>query len=198
MMSDGIKGLTPQQNKTNHKNTDTTMKKGLLTIAGAWMLMFALSTNVHAQMKVGAGLAFGTDAEALGLTGNIYTALPSVENLSVGGDIIYFLSKEVSPFLDRKWFELNLNGQYEFYAEQMINAYALGGLNIARQKFEYSGLGSSPYFDDSKTKVGLNLGVGGEYAFNESLLAFAEFKFVLSDFDQAVFSAGVRLPIGSK
>jgi outer membrane immunogenic protein len=198
MMSDGIKGLTPQQNKTNHKNTDTTMKKGLLTIAGAWMLMFALSTNVHAQMKVGAGLAFGTDAEALGLTGNIYTAFPSVENLSVGGDIIYFLSKEVSPFLDRKWFELNLNGQYEFYAEQMINAYALGGLNIARQKFEYSGLGSSPYFDDSKTKVGLNLGVGGEYAFNESLLAFAEFKFVLSDFDQAVFSAGVRLPIGSK
>jgi len=174
------------------------MKKGLLTIAGAWMFMFALSTNVHAQMKVGAGLAFGTDAEALGLTGNFYTAFPSVENLSVGGDIIYFLSKEVSPFLDRKWFELNLNGQYEFYAEQMINAYALGGLNIARQKFEYSGLGSSPYFNDSKTKVGLNLGVGGEYAFNESLLAFAEFKFVLSDFDQAVFSAGVRLPIGGK
>jgi opacity protein-like surface antigen len=198
MMSDGIKGLTSQQNKTNHKNSDTTMKKELLTIAGAWMLMFALSTNVHAQMKVGAGLAFGTDAEALGLTGNFYTAFPSVENLSVGGDIIYFLSKEVSPFLDRKWFELNLNGQYEFYAEQMINAYALGGLNIARQKFEYSGLGSSPYFDDSKTKVGLNLGVGGEYAFNESLLAFAEFKFVLSDFDQAVFSAGVRLPIGGK
>ncbi len=172
------------------------MKKELLAIAGALTLMIGLSTNVHAQMKAGAGLAFGTDAESLGLTANFYTAFPSVENLQVGGDFIYFLSKEVNPFLNRKWFELNLNGQYQFYAEQMINAYALGGLNIARQKFVYSGPGSSPYFDESKTRVGLNVGIGGEYAFNESLLAFAEFKFVLSEFDQAVFSAGVRIPIG--
>jgi outer membrane immunogenic protein len=172
------------------------MNKVLLAVAGALALVIAMTTNVQAQMRVGAGLAFGTDAESLGLTANFYSAIPSVENLSVGGDIIYFLSKEVSPFLNRKWFELNFNGQYEFYSEQMINAYALGGLNVARQKFVYTGLGSSPTYDNSTTRVGLNLGVGGEYAFNESFLAFAEFKFVLSDFDQAVFSAGIRIPFG--
>jgi len=176
----------------------TSMKKRLLAFACALTLVSGLSTNVQAQMKAGAGLAFGTEAESLGLTANFYSAFPSVENLSVGGDFIYFLSKEVDPFRNRKWFELNFNGQYEFYSEQMINAYALGGLNIARQKFVYSGIGSSPYFDNSKTRVGLNIGIGGEYTFNESLLAFAEFKFVLSDFDQAVLSAGVRLPISSK
>ena len=153
-----------------------------------------MSTNAHAQMKVGAGLAFGTEAESIGLTANIYTAIPSVTNLSVGGDVIYFFPKDVGFDIDRTWFEINLNGQYQFYAEQMINAYALGGLNIARVGFKYEGPGSGVNSHD--TKLGLNLGVGGEYAFNDSMRAFAEFKFVLSHFDQAVFSAGVRIPIG--
>lgn len=174
------------------------MKKRVFPIACALTLMIGYSTNVQAQMKSGAGLAFGSEAESLGLTANFYTALTSVENLSVGGDFVYFLSKEVNPFLNRKWVELNLNGQYTFYSEQMNHAYALGGLNIARQKFVYKGIESSPYFDKSKIRVGLNTGIGGEYSLNETLLVFAEFKFVLSDFDQAVISAGVRLPIGPK
>ncbi len=172
------------------------MKKRLLATACTLTLLIGLSTHSQAQMKAGAGLAFGTDAESLGLTANFYTAFPSVENVHIGGDFIYFLSKDVNQFLNRKWFELNLNGQYQFYAEQMIIAYAVGGINIARQKFAYSGPGTSPYFEDSKTRLGLNVGVGGEYAFDERLLAFGEFKFVLSEFDQAVFSLGVRIPIG--
>jgi len=170
------------------------MKKGLLAIAGVLSLMIGMSTNAQAQMKAGAGLAFGTEAESLGLTANVYTAIPSVQNLSVGGDIIYFLPKDVGFGIDRTWFEVNANGQYQFYAEQMINAYALGGLNIARVGFKYEGPGTG--INSSDTKLGLNLGVGGEYAFNDNMLAFAEFKFVISRFDQAVFSAGVRFPIG--
>ncbi len=170
------------------------MKKGLLTIASVLTLVIGFSTSASAQMKVGAGLAFGTEAESIGLTANLYTALPSVDNLSVGGDVIYFLPKDVGFDIDRTWFEVNLNGQYKFYAEQMINAYALGGLNVARVGFKYEGPGSGVNSHD--TKLGLNLGVGGEYAFNDSMFAFAEFKFVISKFDQAVFSAGVRFPIG--
>jgi len=171
------------------------MKKGSLAIAVVLALMIGMSTSVNAQMKVGAGLAFGTEAESIGLTANFYTAIPSVENLSIGGDFIYFLPKDVDFGIDQKWFEVNLNGQYQFYAEQMINGYALGGLNIARVSYKYDGPGTG--VNSSDTKLGLNLGVGGEYAFNESMFAFAEFKFVLSRFDQAVFSAGVRFPIGN-
>lgn len=171
------------------------MKKGLLAIACTIALIIGISTTAQAQMKAGLGVAFGTEAESLGLTGNFYTAIPSVENLSVGGDIIYFLPKERFPGIKSTWFEINFNGQYEFYAEQMIRAYALGGLNVAQvgTKIDNS---SSDNFND--TKIGLNLGVGGEYAFSESMLGFAELKFVLSDADQAVFLAGLRFPIGGK
>lgn len=171
------------------------MKKGLLAIACTIALIIGISTTAQAQMKAGVGVAFGTEAESLGLTGNFYTAIPSVENLSVGGDIIYFLPKERFPGIKSTWFEINFNGQYEFYAEQMIRAYALGGLNVA-QVGTIIDNSSSDNFND--TKIGLNLGVGGEYAFSESMLGFAELKFVLSDADQAVFLAGLRFPIGGK
>jgi outer membrane protein X len=175
------------------QKTDSNMKKGLLAIACVFALLVGVSNTAQAQMKAGVGVAFGTDAESLGLTGNFYTAIPSVENLSVGGDIIYFLPKERLPGIKSTWFEINFNGQYQFYAEQMISAYALGGLNVAQLGTKYDNSSTNNFND---TKIGLNLGVGGEYAFSEKMMGFAELKFVLSDADQAVFLAGLRFPLG--
>lgn len=174
------------------------MKKGLLALACTVTLIIGMSTASQAQMKAGVGVAFGTEAESLGLTGNFYTAIPSVENLSVGGDIIFFLPKDLGNDVKRTWFDVNINGQYAFYSEQMLRAYALAGLNFARIGVKYDGPGSEFFNDVSDTEIGLNLGVGGEYAFSESMLGFAELKFVLSDADQAVFLAGLRFPIGGK
>jgi len=172
------------------------MKKGLLSLACVMALLVATATTTTAQSKLGAGLVFGTEAESLGLQANFYMPIASVENLKVGGDLTYFLPKEITNNFDRTWFEINVNGQYEFYSEQMLSAYALGGINIATVGYKYDGPGSDIWRNSSDTKPGLNLGVGGEYAFSPSMFAFAEFKFVISDYDQAVFTAGLRFPIG--
>jgi len=161
-------------------------------------LLVATSTTTQAQSKLGAGLVFGTEAESIGLQANFYTPIASVENLSVGGDLTYFLPKEITNNLDRTWFEFNVNGQYKFYSEQMLSAYALAGINVATIGVKYDGPNSEFFGDSNTTEIGLNLGVGGEYAISPSLFAYAEFKFVVSDADQAVFSAGLRFPIGGK
>lgn len=173
------------------------MKKGLLSLACVLALLVATSTTTQAQSKLGAGLVFGTEAESIGLQANFYTPIASVENLSVGGDLTYFLPKEFANNYEHTWFEINVNGQYQFYSEEMLSAYALAGINIATRGFNYDGPGNA-FLDYNETKGGINLGVGGEYAVSPSLFAFAEFKFVVSDFDQAVFSAGLRFPIGGK
>jgi hypothetical protein len=181
-----------------YHNLENNMKKGLLSLACVLALLVATSTTTQAQSKLGAGLVFGTEAESIGLQANFYTPIASVENLSVGGDLTYFLPKEIVNNVDRTWFEINVNGQYQFYSEQMLSAYALAGINITTYGVKYDGPGSDVWRDGSDTAAGLNLGVGGEYAVNPSLFAFAEFKFVISDYDQAVFTAGLRFPIGGK
>jgi len=48
----------------------------------------------------------------------------------------------------------------------------------------------------SGTELGLNLGLGANFHIsNEKILPFAELKYVISDFDQLVIFAGVKVNI---
>ena len=69
--------------------------------------------------------------------------------------------------------------------EPSSGVYGLAGLQI----------GILTGFGDSITRLGLNL--GGGYAHDlGNFLPFGELKFVVGDFDQFVFNAGVRWLIG--
>lgn len=171
------------------------MKKGLL--ATVFFVLLALaSMPAHAQHKVGAGVAFGTGIEEVGITANFYTPLQSLQNFRIGGDIIYYFT-ESNSLIKHTALEFNVNGNYIFYQEQQLTAYALAGLSLGYSKVKWKGetFPGMGQVSGSDTEFGLNLGAGLEYGLGAVDL-FGELKFTVGGYDQAVFSAGVRLPIG--
>lgn len=150
----------------------------VLIIAMCWLS----AQKVQAQVSIGAGVAFGSDIEQVGLQADLHYRLANLPAIQLGAGFIYYFPKDNHDFL-----EFNLNGAYIFYEEFMFKSYGYTGLNYAR---------SSVSFGDasvSDTAIGLNIGIGAEYDLGP-VLAFGDLKYVVSDFDQAVFSIGVRIP----
>ena len=53
-------------------------------------------------------------------------------------------------------------------------------------------------FDNSDTDIGLNIGGGATYNFTGSLSGFGEIKYVVSNYDQFVFTFGVLYHLKKK
>lgn len=163
--------------------------KRLLSISGLIIgLFFAMNTSVYAQdneLKVGAGLIFGSEIETLGIRVDTYYRIN--EKFRVGGALGYFFPNDVSGG-DTNWFEIDLNGNYIFYEEEELTIYGLGGLNILIITFDPD-VGDS----DSNSEIGFNVGGGLEYALNFGDI-FGELKFagLGGDADQLVLGGGIR------
>ncbi|MEL7001657.1 MAG: outer membrane beta-barrel protein [Bacteroidota bacterium] len=145
--------------------------------------------NAQAQYRLGGGIAYGSDVEEFGLGVNGEFFLNSKVAVSPSL-IVYFL--ENSDNVDRSFWELNTNVNYYFADEGALEVYALGGLNLATSKFDRRGIDND---DDSRTELGVNLGIGTNFDINSSIKPFAQLKFVISDFDQAVLFFGVRFSL---
>jgi len=72
--------------------------------------------------------------------------------------------------------------------------YGIGGINFSFIEIEGKGAFSSSADD---TEVGLNLGNGAEFDVSFGKV-YGELKYIISDFDQLVLDAGVRIPINIK
>lgn len=138
----------------------------------------------HAQVKAGAGLAFGSEIEQVGIHADVYYRLENVRSLKLGGGVIYYFSED-----DRDFYEINVNGAYIFYEKFMFKSYGYTGLNYSRSSVAFEGS------DVSECVFGVNAGIGAEYDFG-GVLAFGDLKYVISDFEQPVFSIGLRIPFG--
>ncbi len=145
--------------------------------------------SAQAQYRLGAGLAYGSDVEEFGLGVNGEFFLNSKVAVSPSL-IIYFLENRNN--VDRSFWELNANVNYYFAEEGALQVYALGGVNLATSKFDRDGINDD---DDATTELGVNLGIGTNFDINSSITPFAQLKFVVSDFDQAVFFFGVRFSL---
>lgn len=142
----------------------------------------AQAQNEPGDISIGGGLAFGEGYEELGLkVDGIYRIN---DDFRAGADIIYFFTGDGLT----AW-ELNLNGNYVFTDDGEFMAYALSGINYARQSFDMGQFGSF-----SNSEIGLNIGAGLEYDVDFARLT-AEVKYALSSLDQLVISAGLRFPI---
>jgi hypothetical protein len=140
-----------------------------------------LPDEAAAQPRVGAGIVYGTEIEEAGLLLNGYYGLDQVlPGLRVGADFSYYFVPDPLTF----W-TLDLNGQYRFIEPGPFGAYALAGLEIARVSIDVAGAGSN-------TDVGLNLGIGAEYAVVPNVELFGELKYVIIEGDQAVLAIGGR------
>lgn len=149
------------------------------------------------DIKAGGGLVYGTEIENLGLQLNGYYRLPANDQIFVGGDFTYYFPDKSTFFgaeIRTTWIEFNINGQYHFFDDDQFGAYGLGGLNYTSLRFstEFNGFEES----DSESEIGLNIGGGVEYELDFGLI-YGELKFVISDADQLVIGAGVRIPIAN-
>lgn len=142
--------------------------------------------ETNAQVKAGVGLAFGSEIEQVGIQGDVNYQLINTPSIQFGAGFIYYFPKN-----DQDFYEINLNAGYIFYEKFMFKSYLYTGLNYARSEI------SNQFASATEDAVGANVGIGAEYDFG-GLLAFGDLKYVISEFDQPVFSIGLRVPFGSK
>ena len=160
------------------------MKKLLSSLPIILALICFTQSSLSAQdrpFQVGAGLIFGSEVEELGIQANVN--YPITQNIEFAPDVsIYFIDDESG--IDNYW-ELNANGHYFFTNKENYNVYGLAGLNVTTASYNF--------IDDSDTEAGINVGVGSEY-YLQAFSVYGEIKYVISNFDQLVLGAGVRIP----
>ena len=150
------------------------MKK-LLYVMLLMGVLCTMSNLAEAQVRFGAGLAYGDFPEELGITANALVDLPGP--IDVQPSLIYYLIDG-----SRTIWELNGDLHYSFF-ESTANVYVIAGLNLTRQGFEGS---------EGVTELGLNLGIGATFLESGPISPFAELKYVVGDLDGIVLSGGVR------
>ena len=142
--------------------------------------------NSMAQAQLGGGLVLGFDIGAVGI--NLRGDIPVTPEIDVVPGFIYYFESDISIF------EFNANGHYNFAAGDVVQPYALAGLNISR--FEYDDEFSRfAGFDIDGTDVGFNLGGGINFELG-SINAFTEGRLLLGGFEDFSITAGVLFPIG--
>jgi len=158
------------------------MKKVLLILFVGTLVSF----GAEAQTRLGAGLAWGSDVDDLGLgiNGEFFVK----DNISINpGIILYF--EDNGAFQDRDWWELNINGNFYFASEGSVDFYGVGGINLTTRSIKSQGE------RDSDTELGINLGIGANFNTNGSLIPYTQLKYIAGNYDQAVLFFGIKFPL---
>jgi len=170
------------------------MKRFLSTFfAAAIVLVVALpSMAQQGEMKLGAGLAYGSEIKSIGIGAKFHYGINDQIRLAPG--FVFFLPKTDAGVKQTLW-NLDLDGNYVFMENNNFMVHGIAGVNIAGYKMTWEndmleeyGMGS---VDVSETKFGLNIGAGFLYPFSDNMHLLVEGKYVISDFDQVVISAGL-------
>ncbi|MGQ1892052.1 outer membrane beta-barrel protein [Thermophagus sp. OGC60D27] len=160
------------------------MKKLLSVIAALFV-----AATVSAQLNIGGGLTFGTqaafdeDGEKMGVGLTLKGVYVINEKWSVSPDFTYYFPSG-GDYFDVSLWQLNANAHYHFFEMTDLGLYALGGLNYSHMKWEYDGdewIG----WDDSDGEIGLNLGIGANVS-----RFFGELKYDTA-FEQLALSIGI-------
>jgi opacity protein-like surface antigen len=156
------------------------MKKVLLAF-----LVIAFSANGFSQgfdkskLRVGGGLSYASEISNVGLSVNgvYYIGNPFEASLA----FTHFFKKNYTS-----WNVLDLDGHYIFHESDVINVYGLAGLgfnfwNVTVPAMELGWGISTPEMSESGTDIGLNLGVGMNYAISETLNLMPELRYTIAD-----------------
>lgn len=164
------------------------MKKLLLTAAIVAFLGFTATAQEQGEIRVGAGLAYGTQATIDLNDGSEKGAL----GLNFGGE--YFITDVISAAPSYTMFfkeeeggssfktsSFNLDARY-YFGEGTF--YGLAGLGFSSAKAEGGG------FSATSSDTGINLGVGAMIPAGDALFINGQAKYNTS-FEQFVLQAGV-------
>ena len=157
------------------------MKKFIL--AAGLLMVLALATPVYSQIntRVGPMVSFtGGDLDETGL--GVVAEFGVAQKVSIAPQLIFYF-----PGNDVSLFELNLNGNYYFFNQDVFELYGMGGLNFTRVGYEdFNGE------NQSDSEIGLNLGIGTNFQLGKKFVPFAEFRFTIGEYDQAALALGVK------
>lgn len=164
------------------------MKKFILLV----LLLIAGST-CYAQKYIGGGIAFGSEIETLGLgiTGEYFVT----EEISIAPSLIYFLPRDLGGDLKYRQTDININGNYHFDTDTGLDLYAQAGLNFAIVSLPFINPFTGERVKNSDTEVGLNIGGGFNYQWQDNLMPFVEARYTISGFDQLVLMGGIKFII---
>lgn len=160
------------------------MKKTLITLI-AILFICGVSHRTEAQVRFGAGIAHGNEAEAIGLLGNVLVELNG--DLAFQPSLILYLADNSVTY----W-ELNLDGHYYFAGTSSLNAYALAGINFTHIGADFITPFTGEVVRVVDEFIGLNLGVGVNFLTQGNISPFAELKYTINELGQLVGSIGVR------
>lgn len=164
------------------------------TFAAAIMLMTVIPAMAQkGEMKLGPTLSYGSEIKSLGIGVKFHYGL--TDEIRLAPAFTYFLPKTEFDYKTTIW-NLDLDGNYTFMEKDNMGIHGLAGLNITGWKFSYDGdedipAGYEALYEFSETKIGVNLGAGMTYSFTEKMHLLLEAKYVLSDYDEFVLSAGL-------
>ncbi len=150
--------------------------KNLFKISLVIIAVMAFSTNKAnaQQMAVGGGLVYASSINSLGISLN--GSYQFTDQWSAAPAFTYFLKK------DDYWtrMALDLDANYLFKeVEGMGGLYGIGGLALVFDSFN---LDNSIYGSDynyTDTSVGLNLGIGFNYALAEKMTIAPELRYTI-------------------
>lgn len=153
--------------------------KSILTTITLSIFLIGFANNAAAQkFGFGAGVAYGTDIEEIGIQAGV---LYSITNeIRSGVDVVYYMTDS-----NLTWIEINANGHYGFVNTDDLFIYGLAGVNYVTTKVEVAG------FSATGTDTGVNLGAGLDYSFG-AVGIYTEVKYALTGNGQVVASGGVR------
>jgi len=170
------------------------------------LILLLITTLTMAQIKIGGKLSYGSEIESLGIGAKAMYEIS--ENISLSGELNYFFGSNTtasnsfmgqnigSSEVDTNLITLNTDLHYNFDIPNLneLNLYGIGGLNFSFYGTEVTSDNSftgSTSTDNNETFIGLNLGFGGSYPISNNLDLISELKYIISDLDQIVFSAGI-------
>ena len=165
------------------------MKKLILILFALVLLTGFSSLKTNAQeIKLGGGLVFETGKPPLGLQfKGTYGLDMLLENLAGSVEFGIFFPQTKKNWKYNRW-AIDIDGNWTFWNTGDFDFYAVGGLNITHYSKKYT---SNTYVDEVATKPGLNMGAGVNFNFSSNMSAFSEFKYIISNYDEAVFNLGV-------
>jgi outer membrane immunogenic protein len=162
------------------------MKKVFLLAFASMAISFA----ANSQTRIGAFLGNGSEVSRWGIGANAEFFIN--DKMAISPSILFYFPEKSNGVKVSVW-EVNGNFNYYFLQQDVVGLYGLAGLNVTGVKVKYDnsffGSGSA-----SDSNVGINLGIGANFNVG-SVLPFAEIKYVVSDYDQAVINLGVKFPI---
>lgn len=144
---------------------------------------FISTQNSFAQKRVGGGFSWGSEVDDIGI--NINAEIFFKDKIAISPKFTYYFTGSNTTFWE-------LNGDLHYYFQGgNTGVYGIGGVNISHSAVDIPFLGISV----SDTEFGLNIGAGYSIGLDGPIIPFGELKYIISNFDQLVITAGIRIGI---